>query len=139
MACHPPVIDLLTRHRMCPAAAGGGALGKNHAFCPKQRWAGQEPGSSASNKYGRGLRGGLIELRHPLAEMRPPEHLSPSDTPRSKMPPWTPHPPCTMPEKARGLRAHTCPLLSTYWRSPLHRPPPRCSAAPLLRAFTSSP
>src|SRR6185437_292903 len=33
---------------MCPAAAGGGALGKNHAFCPKQRWAGQEPGFSAS-------------------------------------------------------------------------------------------
>ena len=31
----------------CPAAAGGGALGKNHAFCPEQRWAGQEPGSSA--------------------------------------------------------------------------------------------
>src|SRR5690348_15505110 len=38
---------------MCPAAAGGGALGKNHAFCPKQRWAGQEPGSSASYKMGR--------------------------------------------------------------------------------------
>src|SRR6185312_10456705 len=39
---------------MCPAAAGGGALGKNHAQplrrCPKQRWAGQEPGSSASNE-----------------------------------------------------------------------------------------
>src|SRR6185312_3118566 len=30
----------------CPAAAGR-ALGKNHAFCPKRRWAGQEPGSSA--------------------------------------------------------------------------------------------
>ncbi len=28
--------------RMCPAAAGGGASGKNHAFCPKQRWAGQD-------------------------------------------------------------------------------------------------
>src|SRR6185312_2819582 len=44
---------------MCPAAAGGGASGKNHAFCPRragpgrrpdpalQQW--QEPGSSASS------------------------------------------------------------------------------------------
>jgi hypothetical protein len=31
---------------MCPAAAGGGALRKNHAFCSKLRWAGQAPGSS---------------------------------------------------------------------------------------------
>ena len=27
---------------MCPAAAGGGVSGKNHAFCPKPRWAGQD-------------------------------------------------------------------------------------------------
>jgi hypothetical protein len=35
---------------MWPAAAGGGASGKKPRFLPEARWAGQEPGSSDSEK-----------------------------------------------------------------------------------------
>jgi hypothetical protein len=35
---------------MCPAAAGGGASSKNHAFCSKQRWTGQDARIQRLNK-----------------------------------------------------------------------------------------
>ena len=35
----------------CPAAAGGRVSGKNDAFCPRRRWAGQEPRASALTRH----------------------------------------------------------------------------------------
>src|SRR5579863_4443027 len=42
MACSKKTCAQRPGTGMCPAAAGGGASGKSHAFCSKQRRAGQD-------------------------------------------------------------------------------------------------